>query len=99
MASTAMSFCSPPLTSSRASVLPYFQQLNPNRLSFPINLNTAKRAPNHTVQYAPLPLKVLCARGKKASQDSWEKSILKSDIPVIVEFYANWCGHAGWFTE
>ncbi|KAF9684306.1 hypothetical protein SADUNF_Sadunf04G0104400 [Salix dunnii] len=67
MASTSMSFCSPPLTSSRASVLHHFQQLNPNRLSFPINLNTAKRAPNNTVQHAPLPLKVLCGRGKKVN--------------------------------
>lgn len=67
MASTATSFCSPPLTSSRASVLRQCQQLKPNRLSFPINLNTAKRAPNLTVQHAPLPLKVLCARGKRGT--------------------------------
>jgi thioredoxin 1 len=26
------------------------------------------------------------------TQDSWENSILKSDIPVLVEFYASWCG-------
>ncbi|XP_019074524.1 thioredoxin M3, chloroplastic [Vitis vinifera] len=24
--------------------------------------------------------------------DSWEKSILNSEIPVLVEFYASWCG-------
>ena len=26
------------------------------------------------------------------TKDSWEKSILKSDVPVLVEFYASWCG-------
>ncbi|KAJ8763558.1 hypothetical protein K2173_002441 [Erythroxylum novogranatense] len=43
----------------------------------------------------PLPLKVLCARGSRAAvvtKESWENSILESDIPVLVEFYASWCG-------
>ncbi|KAJ6986371.1 hypothetical protein NC653_024069 [Populus alba x Populus x berolinensis] len=128
MASSATSLCSPPFTSSRAAVLHQCQQLNPNRLSFPINFNTAKRATNLTVQHVPLPLKVLCGRGNReanrafedfcwsmnrihvaasilivakevleedataVTQDSWENSILKSDIPVLVEFYASWCG-------
>lgn len=26
------------------------------------------------------------------TRDSWEKSVVKSDIPVLVEFYASWCG-------
>ncbi|CAI0556917.1 unnamed protein product [Linum tenue] len=26
------------------------------------------------------------------TKDSWEKSILKSDTPVLVEFHASWCG-------
>lgn len=26
------------------------------------------------------------------TEDSWEKLILKSDTPVLVEFYASWCG-------
>lgn len=26
------------------------------------------------------------------SKDSWERSVLKSETPVLVEFYANWCG-------
>ncbi|KAI4318403.1 hypothetical protein MLD38_032110 [Melastoma candidum] len=26
------------------------------------------------------------------TKDSWEKSILRSECPVLVEFYARWCG-------
>lgn len=26
------------------------------------------------------------------TKDTWEKSILNSDTPVLVEFYASWCG-------
>ncbi|KAL3580509.1 hypothetical protein D5086_018344 [Populus alba] len=103
MASSATSLCSPPFTSSRAAVLHQCQQLNPNRLSFPINFNTAKRATNLTVQHVPLPLKVAASilivakevleeDATAVTQDSWENSILKSDIPVLVEFYASWCG-------
>ncbi|XWS62913.1 hypothetical protein CRYUN_Cryun06bG0051300 [Craigia yunnanensis] len=43
----------------------------------------------------PLTLKALSAREPKAAavtKDTWEKSILKSDTPVLVEFYASWCG-------
>ncbi|XP_065870902.1 thioredoxin M3, chloroplastic [Euphorbia lathyris] len=44
---------------------------------------------------ASSPLKVVCARDSRAAvvtKDSWEKLILKSDTPVLVEFYASWCG-------
>ncbi|CAN8272254.1 unnamed protein product [Cochlearia groenlandica] len=37
----------------------------------------------------------LCARESKAAEvteRSWENSVLKSETPVLVEFYTSWCG-------
>ncbi|CAG7900956.1 unnamed protein product, partial [Brassica rapa] len=37
----------------------------------------------------------LCLRDSKAAevtQSSWENSVLKSETPVLVEFYTSWCG-------
>ncbi|CAK8577488.1 unnamed protein product [Lathyrus sativus] len=31
-------------------------------------------------------------RATPVNKDLWDKSILKSETPVLVEFYANWCG-------
>ncbi|KAL7002823.1 Sodium- and chloride-dependent GABA transporter 1 [Sarracenia purpurea var. burkii] len=40
-------------------------------------------------------LRVFCLHEPKAvmiTGKSWDKLILKSDIPVLVEFHASWCG-------
>ncbi|MEO9365334.1 MULTISPECIES: thioredoxin [Candidatus Nitrosocaldus] len=29
---------------------------------------------------------------QKTSIESWEKDVLKSNIPVLVDFWADWCG-------
>ncbi|KAJ4836341.1 Sodium- and chloride-dependent GABA transporter 1 [Turnera subulata] len=34
----------------------------------------------------------ICSAAAAVSEDTWEKSVLKSDIPVLVEFHATWCG-------
>ncbi|GAA0155203.1 oxidoreductase [Lithospermum erythrorhizon] len=31
-------------------------------------------------------------KGAVVSSESWDKTILDSDVPVLVEFYASWCG-------
>ncbi|KFK40023.1 hypothetical protein AALP_AA3G320200 [Arabis alpina] len=40
-------------------------------------------------------LSALCVRDSKAAEvteRSWESSVLKSETPVLVEFYTSWCG-------
>ncbi|XP_022762339.1 thioredoxin M3, chloroplastic-like [Durio zibethinus] len=65
-------------------------KLNSSRISFPLKNGSFKlrNAP-------PLTLKTLSTREPKAAvvtKDTWEKLILNSDTPVLVEFYASWCG-------
>uniref|UniRef100_A0A5B7BMH2 Thioredoxin domain-containing protein n=1 Tax=Davidia involucrata TaxID=16924 RepID=A0A5B7BMH2_DAVIN len=47
------------------------------------------------VRNSPPHLRVFCLRDPKAgvvTGNSWDKLILNSEIPVLVEFYASWCG-------
>ncbi|KAL1222490.1 Thioredoxin M3 [Cardamine amara subsp. amara] len=42
-----------------------------------------------------LRLSALCVRASRAgevTERSWEDSVLKSETPVLVEFYTSWCG-------
>ncbi|KAK9287380.1 hypothetical protein L1049_015798 [Liquidambar formosana] len=99
MASSSATF-SPPLYFPRPRTLqnPIFSSfpsqccINPTGVSSVTHLLTRKE---FRVRNAPPPLRVLCMRDYKAAEvtgNSWEKSILKSEIPVLVEFYASWCG-------
>ncbi|KAG8497961.1 hypothetical protein CXB51_006837 [Gossypium anomalum] len=100
-------FCSP-MASSSTSVTPsshlatklahpraissHFSS-NPNSLniSFPLKNGSFKLRRNAT----SITLKTLFAHDPKAAvvtKDTWEKSVMNSDAPVLVEFYASWCG-------
>ncbi|XP_050212275.1 thioredoxin M3, chloroplastic [Mercurialis annua] len=70
--------------------------LNPIRLPFPSS-SSAFPSKSLTLKSPPpfSPLKILCSRGSRdavVTKDSWDDLIVKSDIPVLVEFYASWCG-------
>nr|QKY65124.1 M3-type thioredoxin family protein [Passiflora contracta]QKY65133.1 M3-type thioredoxin family protein [Passiflora contracta] len=89
--SAPASFCVAPSTSPCAFI--HRCHISPKPVSFPVN-SPAKIASNVTVKkLTPAPLTIVCSRRAAAvSQDTWEEFILKSDIPVLVEFYASWCG-------
>ncbi|KAJ0011104.1 hypothetical protein Pint_34399 [Pistacia integerrima] len=94
MASATSCFSSAHLATPRVPSFPS-RNLTPsaNTISFPFRL-LSKTATLNT-RNAPLSLKILCMRESKAAvvtKDSWERSILNSDTPVLVEFYASWCG-------
>nr|GMD90389.1 thioredoxin M3, chloroplastic-like [Ipomoea batatas] len=58
--------------------------------SFLLNRNVRPRESK-----SPCHLRVFCHRDAKAAVvtgKSWDKMILNSDVPVLVEFYASWCG-------
>ncbi|PON69077.1 Thioredoxin [Parasponia andersonii] len=62
-------------------------------VSFPLHFRFREvlKLPNLKL---PTP-KVLCVRESRApavTKDSWESSVLNSETPVLVEFYASWCG-------
>ncbi|XVF67570.1 hypothetical protein PTKIN_Ptkin10aG0131500 [Pterospermum kingtungense] len=73
-----------------SSHLPF--KLNSSRISFPLKSGSGSFK---LCDAPPLTLKALSLRDPKAAvvtKDTWEKSILNSDTPVLVEFYASWCG-------
>ncbi|XVE66821.1 hypothetical protein DITRI_Ditri08aG0110400 [Diplodiscus trichospermus] len=75
-------------TRSISSLLHF--NLNSSRISFPLKSGSFKlrNAP-------PLTLKALSVCEPKVpvvTKETWERLILNSDTPVLVEFYASWCG-------
>ncbi|KAK2665065.1 hypothetical protein Ddye_003639 [Dipteronia dyeriana] len=80
-------------TTPRLSSSSSFSSRNLNTLSFPSRFHSQNASLKS--RNASLPLKILCMRESRAAvvtKDSWAKSILNSDAPVLVEFYASWCG-------
>ncbi|XP_044488611.1 thioredoxin M3, chloroplastic [Mangifera indica] len=95
MASTNSScFSSAHLAASRVPSLPS-RTLTPSANTISFSFRLLPKTATLKTRKAPFSLKILCMRESKAvvvTKDSWEKSILKSDTPVLVEFYASWCG-------
>ncbi|KAB1997460.1 hypothetical protein ERO13_D12G024100v2 [Gossypium hirsutum] len=91
---------------SSISIIPsYFASTSlpplPIASHFPFNLNSStfffplKNGSFKLRNAPPLSPKALSSRAPKAAvvtKDTWEKSVLNSDSPVLVEFYASWCG-------
>ncbi|CAL5213154.1 unnamed protein product [Lathyrus oleraceus] len=69
--------------SSRLNPLPSF--------SFPSRIS---HKPLHLHLQNSLLFPKICSQLQQTTvnKDLWDNSILKSDTPVLVEFYANWCG-------
>ncbi|KAI4298465.1 hypothetical protein L6164_032020 [Bauhinia variegata] len=70
------------------------RQLNPTPgSSFRFPLRRSQKG--FKIQNPPLLPKIQCIRETRATpvtKDSWKSSILNSETPVLVEFYASWCG-------
>ncbi|XP_073037325.1 thioredoxin M3, chloroplastic-like isoform X1 [Primulina eburnea] len=67
-------------------------QLHPS-YRFGLSFGPEKRIENARKLHSRL--RVSCLRDTKASVVtgiSWDKLVLNSDTPVLVEFYASWCG-------
>ncbi|XP_028777014.1 thioredoxin M3, chloroplastic [Neltuma alba] len=86
------------LTSSRTLHNPIFPVytslglLNPTLAASSPSLRIQKKLKSQNPYLLP---KIQCVRETKATpitKDLWETSILNSETPVLVEFYANWCG-------
>ncbi|XP_010548012.1 PREDICTED: thioredoxin M3, chloroplastic isoform X2 [Tarenaya hassleriana] len=95
MAAPPSSSCSSPcfsstrLLSARPVVSPP-SGLLPSRSLLP-----TQRLSLRSASFSRLRGPVLCARDSRAAvvtEGTWERSVLKSNKPVLVEFYASWCG-------
>ncbi|KAF5954683.1 hypothetical protein HYC85_007539 [Camellia sinensis] len=90
-------YTSPPSLSSSSS-RPLSLSSNPNNLSSsPSRFRHLSFQPKKGIRVpnSPPRLSVLCLREPKAAVvtgKSWDKLILNSDMPVLVEFHASWCG-------
>ncbi|MED6197640.1 Sodium- and chloride-dependent GABA transporter 1 [Stylosanthes scabra] len=72
---------------------------NPQRASFPLsnnhnplNLQTPHLHQHHHHLFPAIRPFLQRTRATTVTKDLWENTILKSETPVLVEFYANWCG-------
>ncbi|GAU19923.1 hypothetical protein TSUD_95280 [Trifolium subterraneum] len=92
-----MASSSTSLSLTPSSHIPIFSSF-PSRLtpSFPGFHSRITHKPLHLQNPLHLSPKINSLRqhttATPVNKDLWEKSILKSETPVLVEFFANWCG-------
>ncbi|XP_027346858.1 thioredoxin M3, chloroplastic [Abrus precatorius] len=62
--------------------------------SFPVHLRIPQRSLQlqNPLLFPKIPFSRHQTRATPVTKDLWESSILKSETPVLVEFYASWCG-------
>ncbi|KAL3814237.1 hypothetical protein ACJIZ3_015505 [Penstemon smallii] len=80
-----------PRYSHRRNEIVFASQLQPGH-RFGLSFRVERKLSPQTSGY---PLRVSCLGDTKApivTGKSWDKLILQSDTPVLVEFYASWCG-------
>src|SRR5690606_32746723 len=65
--------------------LPPFSQV---RTGFPAGARSRSRTHNFTIQNLP----AMTDSIKHVTDASFESDVLKSDIPVLVDYWAEWCG-------
>ncbi|KAL1337248.1 thioredoxin M3, chloroplastic isoform X1 [Arachis duranensis] len=80
----------------------FSSHLNPQRASFPfsnnhnpLNLQTLHHHHHHHHHHLFPAIRPFLQQTRAATpvtKDLWENLILNSETPVLVEFYANWCG-------
>ncbi|XP_050366988.1 thioredoxin M3, chloroplastic [Argentina anserina] len=95
MAASSSTF---PLRSSRAVLNPLSLSSSHSRLSPAVSFPLRSQHPKWSFNLPnppPRSLKIFSVRESKAptvTGDTWQKSVINSETPVLVEFYASWCG-------
>ncbi|KAI4342175.1 hypothetical protein MLD38_026827 [Melastoma candidum] len=86
------SFSSLSSSSSSSFMQSTRRNVSPSSPSLPFPSRTAARVSQRRCQTLRVRSTRYPHRAPVVTQDSWDELVLKSEIPVLVEFYASWCG-------